>query len=348
MYNVVKVNLNPNEHLHNQENISYLLVDEHNIPITSVCKFLKYLSSSSLSSSTIKNYAYNLKIYFEYLEEININYLDASPTLVIEFAYYLNDVRNKSYKSIKSSVNAISKFYKFLDFTCETSSNFSRISDLKNVIKNINFNNNNYEYKKKEKIFLTSSHIHRLCSFVSNDRDEILIKSLYETGARGHEILCLSTNDIVELPPNKSYEYGLKLHSYKKNTFERVVPISNELAQLIFNYIDNTLCPLMRENNLIFVHLKGSKVGSPLSYSYISSLIRSLKIKSNIDISLNTLRYSAIMNMLSKFNDISTTQLAYLAGLKSHVSIYNYFNNFPPDFIYEQYLYNKFSYLKPD
>lgn len=375
MYNVIKVNLNHNNNSNNQESISYLLVDKSNVPITSACKFLKHISLSHLSSSTVRNYAYNLKIYFEYLDQVNINYLDASPNLVIKFASYLSNTQMKSSKSIKSFINIISKFYEFLNFlhmndtyfyntndtkdiTLHISSNnpvedyelinlpnksitnFIAISDSKNIIKYIDLNMADYKHREKGKKILTYSDMNKLYSFVSNKRDAILIKSLYETGAKGNEILNLSTDDIVTLSPNK---YGIKLHSKENHLSKRVIPISNELARLIFDYIDNTLTSIIRENNLIFIHLKGSKVGRPLSYSYISSLLKHLKIESNINISLNTLRYSAIINMFSTFKDASTIEIAYLAGLRSHVSVYNYLNNIPCNCDYSKYISNKLS-----
>lgn len=51
----------------------YLLVD-NGLPVISVAKYLKYIDNSEKSFNTQKTYCYSLKLYFEYLQVIDVDY----------------------------------------------------------------------------------------------------------------------------------------------------------------------------------------------------------------------------------------------------------------------------------
>ncbi|MGL5084162.1 MAG: tyrosine-type recombinase/integrase, partial [Clostridium sp.] len=54
----------------------YLLVGDDGLPIMPVARYLKYIDNSEKSFNTQKTYCYSLKLYFEYLKEISVDYRD--------------------------------------------------------------------------------------------------------------------------------------------------------------------------------------------------------------------------------------------------------------------------------
>ena len=52
----------------------YLLIDDDGLPIIPVARYLKYIDNSKKSFNTQKTYCYSLKLYFQYLKEINVDY----------------------------------------------------------------------------------------------------------------------------------------------------------------------------------------------------------------------------------------------------------------------------------
>src|SRR5699024_8029940 len=75
----------------------YLLLDNDFNVIVPVRSYLKYLDNIDRAANTIKNYAHHLKIYFEYLDAINVEYDEIAINgnnpieLLEEFASWLED-----------------------------------------------------------------------------------------------------------------------------------------------------------------------------------------------------------------------------------------------------------------
>ncbi|KON88027.1 hypothetical protein AF332_15175 [Sporosarcina globispora] len=69
----------------------YLLLDSDGIPVMPVAKYLKYLDNTGKSSNTQKTYCYALKQYFDYLEEIDKDYIEIILQDLAEFIGWLRN-----------------------------------------------------------------------------------------------------------------------------------------------------------------------------------------------------------------------------------------------------------------
>ena len=82
----------------------YLLVDEAGLPIIPVAKYLKYIDNTNKSYNTQKTYCYALKHYFEYLEEIDIDYRKVNINILSDFVGWLrNPYENSKVITLKST-----------------------------------------------------------------------------------------------------------------------------------------------------------------------------------------------------------------------------------------------------
>ncbi|NMM63340.1 transposase [Clostridium sp. P21] len=65
----------------------YLLVNDNGLPIIPVAKYLKYIDNGEKSFNTQKTYCYSLKLYFQYLQEVGVNYREVNINIL---SYIIN------------------------------------------------------------------------------------------------------------------------------------------------------------------------------------------------------------------------------------------------------------------
>lgn len=68
-----------------------MLVDYNGVPIMSVAGYLKYIDNSGKSFNTQKTYCYSLKLYFEYLKEIDFDYRNVNINILSDFVGWLRN-----------------------------------------------------------------------------------------------------------------------------------------------------------------------------------------------------------------------------------------------------------------
>lgn len=59
-----------------------MLIDNDGFPIMPVMKYIKYLDNIGKADNTLKSYCYHLKLYFEYLGQIETSYKDVNLDLL--------------------------------------------------------------------------------------------------------------------------------------------------------------------------------------------------------------------------------------------------------------------------
>src|SRR5574344_282360 len=105
----------------------YLLVDDNGLPVIPVARYLKYIDNSQKSFNTQKTYCYSLKLYFEYLKEINMDYKNININILSDFVGWLrnphesNNVVNlkptiakRTEKTVNLTITVITNFYDYL------------------------------------------------------------------------------------------------------------------------------------------------------------------------------------------------------------------------------------------
>lgn len=191
----------------------YLLLDDNGLPIIPVARYLKYIDNSEKSFNTQKTYAYSLKLYFEYLKEINVDYKNVDINILSNFVGWLrNPYENnkvitikpmkakRTEKTVNLTITVVTNFYDYLYRTEEIN------NDMVNKLMKQVFTGGHKHYKgflyhvnkdktssknilkikeprRKVKV-LTKEEIQKVYDATTNIRDEFLIKLLYETGLR--------------------------------------------------------------------------------------------------------------------------------------------------------------------
>ncbi|GAA0774369.1 tyrosine-type recombinase/integrase [Clostridium subterminale] len=319
----------------------YLLVGDNGLPIIPVAKYLKYIDISGKSFNTQKTYCYSLKLYFEYLREIDVDYKNVNINILSDFVGWLRNPyqSNKtiSIKSIKAkrtektvnlTITVVTNFYDYLYRTEEINNDMvdklmkqvftgghTRYKDfLYHVNKDKPTNKNILKIKeprRKVKV-LTKEEMQKVYNATTNIRDEFLIKLLFETGLRIGEVLSLFIEDVI-FDHNNGHKIRLVNRGELPNgarlkTGEREIHISQELIDLFDDYAYDVLDELEIDTNFVFVKLRGKNKGKPLEYQDVSDLFKRLKKKTEIDIHAHLLRHTHATIYYQTTKDIKQVQ----------------------------------------
>lgn len=319
----------------------YLLVDDNGLPILPVAKYLKYIDNSEKSFNTQKTYCYSLKLYFQYLQEIGVDYRNVNINLLSDFVWWLrnpyesNKVFNikptkakRTEKTVNLTITVVTNFYDYLYRTEELN------NDMVDKLMKQVFTGGNRHYKdflyhinkdkptsknilkikeprRKIKV-LTKEEMQKVYNATTNIRDEFLIKLLFETGLRIGEALSLFIEDII-FDHNKGHKIRLVDRGELSNgarlkTGEREIHISQELIDLFDDYAYDILDELEIDTNFVFVKLRGQNKGQPLEYQDVSDLFKRLKKKTGIDVHAHLLRHTHATIYYQTTKDIKQVQ----------------------------------------
>jgi integrase/recombinase XerD len=319
----------------------YLLVGDNGLPIMSVARYLKYIDNSEKSFNTQKTYCYSLKLYFEYLQEIGVDYRKVNINILSDFVGWLrnpyenNKVLNikptkakRTEKTVNLTITVVTNFYDYLYRTEEIN------NDMVNKLMKQIFTGGHKHYKdflyhvnkdkpssknilkikeprRKVKV-LTKEEMQKVYDATTNIRDEFLIKLLFETGLRIGEALSLFIEDII-FDHNKGHriklvDRGELPNGARLKTGEREIHISQELIDLFDDYAYDILDELEIDTNFVFVKLRGENKGKSLEYQDVSDLFKRLKKKTYIDVHAHLLRHTHATIYYQTTKDIKQVQ----------------------------------------
>jgi len=305
----------------------YMLVDSNGLSVDVVNKYLKYKDSYGSARNTLKTYAYHLKLYFEYIEQSKLDYLNVDIDSMANFLYWLQTPHDSlsviNIKPTESKRNArsiniiISVVLDFYDYLLRNSVYEGKISE--QLKKEMSISKKGYkgflyhiqkdktylqkilklkEPKKKPKI-LQKEQVEKLLEACNNLRDKFLLSLLYESGMRIGEALGLWIEDFsidgrkVEIKDRGELENGAELKSVNA---PRIIDISNTLINMFIDYIskyhdDNV------DTNHVFIKLTGVNKYQPMSYPDVDSLFKRLKKKTGIHATPHMLRHTSLTEL---------------------------------------------------
>ena len=303
----------------------YFVADDNGLPIEPILKFIRFKDNTNFARNSLRMYCQHLKLYFEYLQQID---LDFQKVTIDDLALFVNWLQNP-YKSLKVIpthqvdearsprtvniiVNAVLSFYDYILRHEEYSNNIS--DRLKKFVSTPSRNFKGFLYgiayeqkkvssnilklkvpKSKPKT-LSKEEIGTLVRACNNLRDKFLLTLLYETGMRIGEALSLWIEDfdisdmIIDLQDRGELENNAEI---KTVSSPRRIDISQNLADMFMEYIAEYHTEEV-ETNHIFIKISGENKYKAMNYVDVDNLFRTLKKKTGIYVTPHMFRHSSL------------------------------------------------------
>lgn len=305
----------------------YMLIDGRGVPVPIALRFIKFKDNGSKARNTLRNYCYNLRHYFEFLEQKGVSWGDGSIDILAEFIAWLQlphenikvtPIRQMPSKRSPQTINLILdtvlNFYDYImrveDLSKSLSEKFkTSISGNHIGVKGFLYHTDKdkkypkkilrlSEPKKKIKR-LHDDQIQMLMDACNNDRDKLLIHLLWETGMRIGEALALWLEDInigdrtVCICDRGQLDNDAEI---KTVSAPRKLDISESLVNHLTDHI--VQCHTDDVNiNYIFFKMAGPLKYSPLDYQSVYSLVRRLVKKTGIKFTPHMMRHTNLNNL---------------------------------------------------
>lgn len=298
----------------------YLVLDNEFKVIEPIKVYLKFLDRIGKSENTLKNYAYHLKIYCDFLNEFDMPILEInscekykSLDVISEFVYWLRFGHLENYliinanairgnKTINIIVDVVLDFYEYMALQgtlneLEVYKKQRKNNQFKNLLFEINqpkekiTNLFRLKENKKETKFITREQYNILINLCIQTRDKILLGLMFEGGMRVGECLSIQIEDI-EVRNNKIKiidRRNNENHSFVKNGNEGNIILPNYIFQWIQNYILNDISDY--DSNFLFLTLTGKNKGKALEYHTVNKLFERLSNKAGFYVTPHMLRH---------------------------------------------------------
>ena len=303
----------------------YFVADDVGLPIEPILKFIRFKDNTNFARNTLRMYCQHLKLYFEYLQQMELDFQNVT---IDDLSLFVNWLQNP-YKSLKVIpahqietarsprtvniiVNTVLAFYDYILRHEEYSNNIS--DRLRKFVSTPSRNFKGFLYgigyeqkkvtsnilklkvpKSKPKT-LSKDEIRTLIKACNNLRDKFLLTLLYETGMRIGEALSLWIEDfdisdmIIDLQDRGELENNAEI---KTVSSPRRIDISQNLADMFMEYIAEYHTEEV-ETNHIFIKLSGSNKYKPMNYTDVDNLFRTLKKKTDLYVTPHMFRHSSL------------------------------------------------------
>lgn len=264
----------------------------------------------ALSKNTILSYRDTFVLLINFLNNKNININTATIDkidfkIIEEFLTYLNERKNNSARTINQRLASIHSFYKYLQK--RELSYFDICSNILSIpYKKFSKKSISYFSVKEIEILLNMPNTLKMQGL----RDYVLLLFLYESACRGQELCDLKLNQL-----NLSYNNFVILIG--KGDKERVVPMSNNLSNILKKYINIFQ---IKETDYIFKNKNGDKL-TKKGVEYILSKYIKLAKNNNPNLfmyhySNHSMRHSRAMHLLE-----AGVNLIYIRDILGHSSV---------------------------
>lgn len=303
----------------------YFVADDDGLPIEPILKFIRFKDNTNHARNTLRMYCQHLKLYFEYLQQMELDFKDVT---IDDLALFVNWLQNP-YKSLKvipthhvetarsprtvnTVVNTVLAFYDYIlrheeysnnisdklkKFVSTPSRNFKGfLHGIAHEQKQVTSNILKLKVPKSKPKILSKEEILILIRACNNLRDKFLLTLLYETGMRIGEALSLWIEDfdisdrVIDLKDRGELENNAEI---KTVSSPRRIDISQNLADIFMEYLAEYHTEEV-ETNHIFIKLSGSNKYKPMNYTDADNLFRTLKRKTGIYVTPHMFRHSSL------------------------------------------------------
>ncbi len=306
----------------------YFVADDLGLPIEPILKFIRFKDNTNYARNTLRMYCQHLKLYFEYLQQRNLNFQDIT---IDDLALFVNWLQNpyeslkvipshhiesaRSPRTINIIINTVLAFYDYILRHEEYSNNISErlkkfvstpsrnfkgfLYGIAHEQKKVTSNILKLKVPKLKPKTLSKDEITKLIIACNNLRDKFLLSLLYETGIRIGEALSLWIEDfdisemVIDLKDRGQLENNAEI---KTVSSPRRIDISQNLADMFMEYIAEYHTEDV-ETNHIFIKISGDNKYKAMNYIDVDNLFRTLKKKTGIYVTPHMFRHTSLTTL---------------------------------------------------
>ena len=331
--------------------ISWIVLDNEFKPVVPILEFTKFLEATDKSPNTIKAYNHHLKLYWQFLQQDQINWTEVGIKDLANFIrwlqsgdqseiiYFNRHESKRTNKTINLIMAAVSAFYDY-------HSRSGKVNDLK-IYKDGVFSGKYKSFlhhitngkvtnakvlnlKEPKKIIqtLTKAQVKQVIDACNNLRDKFLVCLMYETGMRIGQALGLRHEDIKSSDNQIVIRFRADNENYarSKTRDDYVVDISSSIISLYTDYFIHEYGEI--ESDYVFVNLWDGEIGSPMKYGSVITLFNRISKKIGVDVSPHIFRHTHATQLLRSGWDMAYIQkrLGH-SNIQTTANIYAHLNN---------------------
>ena len=304
----------------NTGEIIWLMLDENYQVVEPIQRYLSYLSGSK-SPNTVQAYGYDLKAWWEFLHNKQLDWRKVQLSDLEDFAYWLRIGEiskvislqpveaKRSERSINRAITGVTTFYeyhiaaKIVDFK-----QFDRFfmplglakkGFLVGIAKSQPIRQKLVKLKEPKKFpgCLTDEQVETLVNACTRLRDKLIILMLNSTGIRKGELLGLCHEDIGDFGDNSiAVVQRVNPNGARAKGQERFIPVPAELLQMYNDYLISEYPSI--ESDYVFVNIWEGNIGMPMNPKVLNTMFSRLSKKTGIKVYPHLLRHTFATRLL--------------------------------------------------
>lgn len=309
------------------QKITVVLLDNNMMIVKPVYDFLRFQQQKSKAKNTLKANGRDLCLYWTFLESHGYAYDKVTPRIIASFIDFLragddrlslNKESVRCNRTINRILSTVQTFYQFQSDMQEIDNpilmrEFSRPTNMFRSILDHTRTNNQAKrsiFKLKESTYavhlVTDAEMELVLGKLTKQRDILLYKLLYLTGARIQEVLDL---EIESIPvPDMSKSIGVLQQIKSKGKYRDLYVPMSLLAELD-EFIMAERSQIDTEHGYIFVSEQKKQLGKQLTYSAAYNKLKKVQADVGLDFNFHDLRHTFCSNLITSGMDVSVAKI---------------------------------------
>jgi len=302
---------------------SWTVLGDDGVVVAPVERYLAHLAALERSPNTVRAYATSLKLWFEFLAQVEVGWAEAGVEEVARFVSWLRApapnvivLENGTGRRSAATVNRhLAGLFGFYDHQARAGVGLAadlvawrRVSRgsykpfLHHVTKGRPIPTRPIKLAVPRRMprTLEAEQVVAILADCVHLRDRFLFALLAETGIRVGQALGLRHGDFVSrrremhIVPRGDNANGARA----KLGATAVVPVSTPLVRLYSDYMHTEYREL--DSDYVFVNLWGGRKGRPLTYATVDKLVARIRSRTGIDFSAHMLRHSHATDLIRR------------------------------------------------
>lgn len=314
-----------------QNRVTWLVIGDDYLPVQPIQEYLTFLENLERSPLTVRSYAHHLRLYWQYLQETELNWTEIGLSELAEFVAWLRNpqpglshmqeyVSQRSESTINAILAAVTMLYDYHErigtvgglalYRTQITGQRRYKGLLHHINKGKPVRTRLIKLKAPQRLpkTLSAEQVEQLISACQRLRDKFLISLLYESGLRVGQALGLRHEDIhswdkiIWVVPREQNVNGARAKAREPYA----VHVSANLMALYTNYLIQEFDEI--ESDYVFVNLWEGARGQPLSYETVIDLFRRLGRATGVHAHPHLLRHTHATELIRSGMDAAYVQ----------------------------------------